>query len=99
MPRCYIIYPLFIYIAPGKISFQKIISPVNIIHMGANKIVQSSHQEPFYCKNPGKNMIKIGQGEHNIDHKPIDMKVHRGLPHLTLITPVMIVFYKDTPNY
>ena len=35
---------------PVKNKQLKIISPVNMVNIGANKIVYSSHQEPFHGK-------------------------------------------------
>ena len=63
-----------------------------MVHMEVNKLFLPRHKGPLNGKVcPGKNMIRICRGVHDLVHYPIYMEGWGVLPHIIFIIPVMYV--------
>ena len=98
MPRCALIHHLLAYLDIRNINYQIIISPVKMVHMVENTIFWPSHQSPFHGKEcPGKNMLSIGWGVHDIVNSRVDEYVQGWIPRIKLITLVVYILCSDPP--
>ena len=92
--------PFLDFSSSANNKWSKIMTLVNIFNMGVNNIVQPIHQGPFHGKERLiKNIPRLRQILHNLTHLPVDGEGRGGLPHIILNTPVMDIFYNNTPHY
>ena len=99
MPRCDTIHPLQIFLALWYINDQEIISPVKILTWEQTFVCPSNQVRLHRNKVPGKNILRLGWGVHDLAYPPVYVEVKEGLHRIILNTYILDVLCNVTPHY